>query len=358
MNTSLSVYTPLEVLSVIRFLYAKHKTPTEIVREISEVYGSNAISRKQISVWCKKFDEGVTSVTDMPRSGRPNTERVDRNIERLEKLIYSDRRLKIREIAEMLDLSRSTVHRITHEDLKFKKVCSRWVPKQLTDEHKRQRLDCARRNLERLATEPNFLQHIITGDETWVHYDTPETKRDSMTWKHVDSPVTKKFKKSFSVKKVMASVFWDVRGIVLIEFLPRGETINADRYIETLKKVRDKIRFGRKRRGRLQAQTVRLLHDNATPHTAHKTKAWLDSSKWNVMDHPPHSPDLAPSDFHLFGPLKHHLGGKKFEDDESLQAEVKHFFQEKGVRFFEEGILKLKKRWEKCIEIGGDYVEK
>lgn len=250
------------------------------------------------------------------------------------------------------------MHRIVQEDLQFRKVCARWVPKQLTSEHKKKRLACARKNLRRLRNEENFLEHIITGDETWVFYDTPETKRDSMTWKHTESPVTKKFKKSFSVKKIMASVFWDVQGIVLIEYLPKGETINADRYIETLKKLRDRIRFGRKRRGRLQSKTIRLLHDNATPHTANKTKAWLNESGWDVMEQPPHSPDLAPSDYHLFGPLKQHLGGMKFETDEELKNEVDRFFKNQSVQFFEQGIFNLKKRWEKCIEVGGDYVEK
>ncbi len=83
-----------------------------------------------------------------------------------------------------------------------------------------------------MATEPDFFDNVITADETWVHYDTPETKRQSMKWKHTESPVAKKFKETISAKKTMASVFWDVQGIILCEFLPKGETINANRYID------------------------------------------------------------------------------------------------------------------------------
>ncbi|GFN97159.1 histone-lysine N-methyltransferase SETMAR [Plakobranchus ocellatus] len=55
------------------------------------------------------------------------------------------------------------------------------------------------------------------------------------------------------------------------------------------------------------------------PYTAKRTKEWLERYRWDIISHPAHSTDLALSDFHLFGPLKRHLGGKKFEDeDESL----------------------------------------
>ncbi len=216
-----------------------------------------------------------------------------------------------------------------YDDLKFRKVCAHWVPKELVLEHKLNRLECVRKNLERLATEPDFFD-VITADETWVHYDTPETKKQSMTWKHTESPVAKKFKKTISAKKTMASVFSDIRGVVLCEFLPKGETINANRYIETLEKLKCKIRFDQNRRGRLHVKKIILQHDNTTPHTAHMTKAWLERSGWDFLDHPPHSPDFAPSDFDLFGLLKVHLGGKKFE----TKAELQNFFKEKCVQWY------------------------
>ncbi len=87
-------------------------------------------------------------------------------------------------------------------------------------------------------------------------------------------------------------------------------------------------------------------------------KAWLERSGWDVLDHLPHSPDLAPSDYYLFAPLKVHLGRKKFETEAELQTEVQNFFKEKCVHWYRDGILKLKKRWEKYVENGGDYIEK
>ena len=65
-----------------------------------------------------------------------------------------------------------------------------------------------------------------------------ESKRQSMQWRHSSSPKAKKFKQASSVRKIMATVFWDRKGILLIDFLERGLTINADAYCETVRKLR------------------------------------------------------------------------------------------------------------------------
>ena len=82
-------------------------------------------------------------------------------------------------------------------------------------------------------------------------------------------------------------------------------------------------------------------HDNATPQTAKRTKEWVERYRWEIVPHPAHSPDLAPSDFHLFGPLKRHLGGKKFEDEEELIGEVRDWFAKFDANFFTLGIYSL-----------------
>ncbi|GBO03117.1 Mariner Mos1 transposase [Araneus ventricosus] len=113
----------------------------------------------------------------------------------------------------------------------------------------------------------------------------------------------------------MVAVFWDAQGILLIEFMTRGTTINSEVYCRTLKKLKRAIQ--NKSRGRLSSGVV-LLHDNARPHTALRTGEFLLKFKWDVFQHPSYSLDLAPSDFHLFTAMKKWLGGQHFVDDEEL----------------------------------------
>ena len=111
-----------------------------------------------------------------------------------------------------------------------------------------------------------------------------------------------------------------------------------------------------KRRGRL-TQGVLLLHDNARPRTAHLTINTIWQLNWEVLKHPAYSPDLAPSDFHLFGPLKNALRGQFAADDEVKEA-VHDWLRSQPQTFFSNGIKKLTDCWAKCIEKKGDYIEK
>ncbi|GFO40464.1 histone-lysine N-methyltransferase SETMAR [Plakobranchus ocellatus] len=78
---------------------------------------------------------------------------------------------------------------------------------------------------------------------------------------------------------------------------------------------------------------------------------------WEILPHPAHSPDLAPSDF-LFGPLKRHLGGMAFETEDDLISELGNWFDNLDVDFFRVGINSLLSRWQTCIDLHWDYVEK
>ena len=103
-----------------------------------------------------------------------------------------------------------------------------------------------------------------------------------------------------SAGKVMMTVFWDSVGVILVDFMSKGATINSDVYINTLKMLKAKIQ---RVSLALEMSKVLLQHDNARPHTS------LKPFGWTIISHPPYLQDLAPSDFHLFGPLKESLRG-------------------------------------------------
>jgi len=113
---------------------------------------------------------------DAERSGRPSTSTTDENLEEAKAIILTDRRVTIDEIA--LQLGISTAYSLVHDILGFHKVAARWVPRHLTEEHKRNRQHICSSLLEGYIREgDNFLNRIITGDETWGHHYEPETKR-------------------------------------------------------------------------------------------------------------------------------------------------------------------------------------
>jgi len=107
----------------------------------------------------------------------------------------------------------------------MKKVSARWVPEMLSDAQKANRAD-ALASLLRLFNEnpDNFISRFLTVDETWLHYFDPESKLQSMAWKRVSSPPPRKFCVVASAHKVMATVFWDAEGIVLIDSLEHDST--------------------------------------------------------------------------------------------------------------------------------------
>ena len=171
-------------------------------------------------------------------------------------------------------------------------------------------------HLQRYAEEgDNFLDRIVTGNETWVLHYTPVSKQQSMVWKHPQSPVRKKLRTASSIHKVMLMAFWDCRWLLVLDFMPRCATINADRYCSTLSLLLAAIR--KKSRGILDIGIVIILHDNAKPHVANKTVNKVRKFHWEFLEHPPYSPDLAPSDFHL-SPLKKFLTGQRFTCDDKV----------------------------------------
>jgi len=149
-------------------------------------------------------------------------------------------------------------------------------------------------------------------DETWLYHYDPETKQQSVEWRHGGSPRPKKFRVQNSVGKVLASIFWDQDGILLIEYLPKGQTINAEYYSSLVVQLKDILKV--KRSGKV-TKVFLFLHDNAPAHRALAPRKKVAFLGFQCPDHPPYSPDLAPSDYHLFPGRKKRLKCRHFSSD-------------------------------------------
>jgi len=151
----------------------------------------------------------------------------------------------------------------------------------------------------------------------------------------------------------MCTVFWDRKGILLVDLLPQGSTISAGVCCDTLEKLCRTIQ--NKRCGMLSCGVV-MIHDNARPNTASVMQKLITTFCWEQFDHPPYSPDLAPSDFHLFLHLKSFLAGRRFHDDEVKEA-ITTCFASQVTSFYDEGIQRLVQHYVKCLSNGGNCVK-
>ena len=346
----------VEFRAVIKHFFLKGLKPKDIKAELDEVHGESAPSFATVYNWFNEFKRGRTSTTDEQRPGRPVEVSSIEMINKVHDLVLSDRRVKVREIVEAIGISQGTIFSILHEKLGLKKISARWVPRLLTADNKRIRVLNCKTGLDLFRRNPEeFLRRYITVDETWIHCYTPETKEQSKQWVTKGDPAPKKAKTVKSAGKVMATVFWDSRGIIFIDYLEKGETITGAYYASLLDRLNNEIK---EKRPHLTKKKVLLHQDNARVHTCTVAMAKIESLRFELLEHPPYSPDLAPCDYFLFPNLKKWLGGKRFESNEDVIAQTNAYFEELPPSYFKDGLNKLEKRWEKCIELNGDYVEK
>lgn len=346
----------MEYRAIIKFFVMEGLSTTEIHKKILKVLKEDAPSFSTIHRWASQFRRGHTTIEDDPRSGRPKTATTPQIIQKIHDMVLDDRRLKVREIASAAGISAERVWHILHEDLKMRKLCARWVPHLLTIDEKRIRMKFSQSCLDRLnLNETDFMSRIVTIDETWIHHYTPETTAQSKQWVEAGSSAPKSLKKGPSAGKVMASVFWDSKGILLLDYLEKGKTITSAYYVSLLNQLNDKIR---EKRSGLKKKKIIFLQDNAPAHKSFLTITKLNDLKYDLLDHPPYSPDLAPSDFFLFTNLKKFLSGKRFRDNQEAIDAVNGYFESLDEKHYKQGMELLKKRWTQCVELKGDFVEK
>lgn len=340
------------------FLWKEGVTPSDIARRLSAVFGDDAMQQRTVYKWVQRYAAGRESLEDDPRSGRPATCVTPEMINTVKGIVSENRCITVREIAAKAGIeSTRQVHDILTIHLEMRKLTARWVPRLLSNSQKQDRV-AACRELLRMSAQlgESFWSRLITVDETWLPFYLPESKEQSKQWCRVGEHPPLKAKTVPSAGKVMITAFWHCDGVILIDYLQKGVTINSAYYSHLLSHdLRAALK--NRRRGKLSSKPL-LQQDNARPHTANLTIQTVQQLGWTLLPHPAYSPDLAPSDYHLFGNLKKPLRGKHFANIDEMKVAVNQWLSETPKEFFANGIRKLTKRWEKCVAIGGDYIEK
>jgi len=232
----------LEQRYCIKFCQKLGDTQVETIRKIQQAFGDNAMSITRIKEWYNCFKDGSTSVDSEPRHGRLSTSRNDNVINQVWTLVMQDRRITVRELAGEVGVSTGSVHTILTADLGLRIVSAKFVLKLLTMQQKQLRLEIAQDMLDCVESDSNFLNTVITGDESWVYGYDPETKAQSSQWKHSSSLRPKKARQVRSNVKVLLTVFLDSRGVVHHEYTPQGQTITKEYYKGVLCRLRNAVR--------------------------------------------------------------------------------------------------------------------
>ena len=212
-------------------------------------------------------------------------------------LVYSDRRVKVEEIANALHISHGSVSTILHDSLGMRKLTALWVPKSRSDGQMATRASVCSALLKRFRSkEDDYLSCLVTVDETWVHYYEPENKAQSRQWVGPGSPRPKK-----SAGKVMATVFWDATRRYCVGLSSKEKYNNRCVLCKFARPMRTAIR--EKRRGKL-SKGILFQQDDARVHTCKIAMNAVERNGYELIPQPAYSPDLAPSDYFLFPNLK------------------------------------------------------
>lgn len=336
----------------MKFLVLEGQSPSNIYEPMVAVHGDHVPSCTTDFEWVRRFKSGQLKIQDGLKCGRPITATEDQISKAVECLIIEDRRITIQELADALGISTGTIHGIIHEQLHMTKVSSGWVPYLLTPDQRHERVQTCQELLARYSIEGNdFLFRIVTGDASWMYFYQPESKKSSKQWKRSDSPTPTKLKQEKSADKVLYSFFWDHKGIVLKEPTPPGVTITKTYYANILvNELHQEIK--KQWRGLISAGVI-LQHDNAPAHTSHLVFSTIHILKYELLRHPPYSPDQAPSDYFLFPVLKDYLKGRHYSDRSSLGSSVYQCLNSMSKDDFTAAIQKLPERWQKCISAEG-----
>jgi transposase len=334
--------------AVIEFLRLEGESGDNIHTRLVKVYGADAYSRASVYNWVAEIDRGRKSLKDLPRSGRTPLEGLT---EQLEALLQDWPFHTTRTLADETKVSHETV-RSYLEKMGLKYYVLRWIPHHLNSEQKKKRVDlCSQMLIVLKHHQRKNWVHLVTGDQSWFYFKYIPNGM----WTASHSSVLDYEKPSIQTEKYMFTIFWNPHGFHVIEMLDADVSFNAHYMVNTiLTKLISNLYVD----GRVQGGTRLTIHmDNAKPHNAKVTIQFIEDNRMKRLPHPAYSPDIAPSDFYLFGNVKRKLEGLMAETPEELFDNVISILLEIPLEELHRVFNEWVRRVEAVIDANGDYIE-
>lgn len=341
------VPTKRNLREALLFCFHLKKSAAESHRMLVEAYADNAPSISTCEKWYQRFKSGDFDTEDKERSGQPKKfEDVE-----LEALLEEDSSQTQEELAISLNVTQAAISKRL-KALGFVQKFAHWVPHDLKPRDIERRLLTCELLLERQKRK-GFLHRIVTGDEKWIHYENPKRKK---VYVKPGQPGPSQPKEDIHGMKVMLCIWWDMKGVVYFELLKPNETITGERYRLQLMRLSRALKEKRPEYEQRHDKII-LQHDNARPHIAQPVKTYLETLKWDVLPHPPYSPDIAPTDYHLFRSMTHDLADTRFNSYEDIKNWIRSWIASKDEEFFRSGIRMLPELWANVVASDGQYFD-
>ena len=286
------------------------------------MYGEGSVTDRTCQKWFAMFRAGDFSLDDAPQSGRP----VEVDSDQIKILIENNQSYTTREIANTLKIFKSSTESHLHQ-LGYVNRFDVWVPHKVSEKNLLGHISACDSLLRRNKTIP-FLKQIVTGDEKWILYNNVGWKR---SWGKRNEPPPTTPKAGLHPKKVMLCIWWDWKGVLYYELFPENQTINSKKYYSQLDQL--KAALNEKHPELVNRKPIIFHQGNARLHVSLMTRKKLLQLGWEVLIYPLYSPDIAPSDFHLFRSLQNSLNGKNFYSLEDCKRHLEQFFAQKDKKF-------------------------
>ncbi|CAH1956399.1 unnamed protein product [Acanthoscelides obtectus] len=327
--------------AIIYYNFQRQLSQAECLAELLSVFGNEAPHQSTISRWYGEFKRARVSLSDDPRVGAPKTAVTQENVDAVRKLIIEDRHVTYRGIEASLKISKTSIQKSLHEELGVRKLVSRWIPHLLTEEQKAARVNWCKKTLDRFNSgNSKNVYSIVSGDESRIYFYEPENKRQSAVIR------------SRSVSKKMVATFVSQAGHIATIPLNEQRTITTDWYTTIcLPKVIIELR-------KINPERRIILHqDNASSHTAQKTRQYLTEENVELLDHPPYNPDLSPNDFFTFPKIKNRVRGERFQSPEEAVDAFKNAVLDLPANEWSKCFEDWFERMQMCISLRGDHLE-
>ncbi|EGI57375.1 FLJ37770-like protein [Acromyrmex echinatior] len=148
---------------LIKHCFLMGKTFEQSLKWLQKCYPTSALSRTTVYRWFSEFKMGRTSTEDAPRSGRPKEATNAEIAKQVHRIVLSDRKVKLRELTEVVGISKEQAGYILHDVLEMKKLSARWVPRLLIIDQKQQRVDDSTVGLALLQrNRADFFRRFVT----------------------------------------------------------------------------------------------------------------------------------------------------------------------------------------------------